>query len=105
MPFYAIEEVSRKTNTGTGAQAKYADGNGVKNLQTWTMIDHDDLNTVSAVEFDRFLDGSQVPTKNWDSSEPAAGKHFVYETSAGKWKTTDENTQFTCTTCEMGLGE
>jgi len=69
------------------------------------MIDHRDRNTAVAEEFGWFLDGTKVPNKNWDKSEPAAGKHFVYETSAGKWKTADENTNFSCTTCELGAGE
>jgi len=69
------------------------------------MTNHNDRNIVSAEEFGYFLDGTKVSSKNWDSSEPAVGKHFVYETNAGKWKTTDENTNFSCTTCELGAGE
>lgn len=69
------------------------------------MITHNDRNTITATEFGYYLDGSSVSSNYWDSGEPAAGKHFVYETKAGKMKTTDENTNFTCTTCEIGTGE
>jgi len=105
LPFYAVEEKSRATNSGVGAPGSYANANSLTHLQTWTMINHDDRNTIVAEEFGYFLDGTKVPAKNWASGEPAAGKHFVHETSDGKWKTADENTNFTCTTCELGTGE
>jgi len=65
------------------------------------MIAHNDRNAAQATEFGYFLDGSPVTSK----FSLAGDKHFVYEDKNGKWKTTDENTQFGCATCEMGTGE
>lgn len=50
-PWYAIEEKERTTGAGTGAPNSYSNGNGVENLQTWTMIDHEDVNRATAKEF------------------------------------------------------
>jgi hypothetical protein len=104
MPFYAVEEKSRSQGTGVGAPASHTAGNNVTNLQTYTMIDHKDRNTATATEFGWFLDGSPVPSKDWATGEPSA-EHFVYEDKNGKWKTTGQNTKFSCITCEMGSGE
>jgi len=71
-------------------------------MQTWHMIDHNDVNRATTAEFGYFLDGTAVPTPVWDSAEPSNDRHFAYETEGGKWKTADGDTQFTCTTCEMG---
>jgi hypothetical protein len=106
MPFYAVKEVSRKNAEGTGAPASYETNIGPSNLQTWSLLFHDDLNTASATEFGYHLDGSSnLLGSNWDANEPAADKHFVYETKLGKFKTADVNTEFSCVTCEMGTGE
>jgi hypothetical protein len=105
MPFYAVKEVSRKTNAGTGApSATPSEGNGVKQLQTWTMIDHKDRNVATAKEFGYFLDGSPVANDFFDGGI-AGDKHFVYEDKNGKWKTTAETTKFGCATCEMTNGD
>lgn len=68
------------------------------------MIDHKDRNSATATEFGYFLDGSEVTSKFFDGGV-AGDKHFVYEDKNGKWKTTDEDTKYSCLTCEMGPGE
>lgn len=104
MPFFAFEEKSRTQGTGVGAPVTYSDGNSVTHLQTYTMMDHKDRNVAAPTEFGWFLDGSPVPSKDWATGEPSA-EHFVYEDSNGKWKTTGQNTKFSCVTCEMTNGE
>jgi len=67
---------------------------------------HDDLNTVTAKEFGYHLDGSSNNLgDNWDTDEPAANNHYVYETKGGKFKTADVNQEFSCVTCEMDAGQ
>lgn len=77
MPWHAIEEVSRKTNDGTGAPSTFANANDITNLQTQTLVNHTDINSVTAEEFGYFLDGTKNSIKNWDTGEPKGDKHFV----------------------------
>jgi len=67
LPFNAFKQIDMQKKDGTGApKASYSQGNNVSSLQTWSLKDHRDVNSVVPVEFGYFLDGTKTSGISWE---------------------------------------